>query len=79
MSGWTNVGSILWVRPEHVLTETETAEIAKVYKEKMGWNFPEDFCKDHHGKEQCTEPANKDKIRNDTTPADFLERMAFLG
>jgi len=75
MSGWTNVGSILWVRPEHILTETETAEIAKVYKERMGWNFPEDFCKDHHDKEQCTEPATKDKIRPDTTPADFLERM----
>jgi hypothetical protein len=51
MSGWTNVGSILWVRPEHVLTETEHAEIAKVYKEKMGWNFPEEFCLDHHDKE----------------------------
>jgi hypothetical protein len=61
MSGWTNVGSILWVRPEHVLTETETAEIAKVYKEKMGWNFPDEFCLDHHDKEQCTEPAPKNQ------------------
>jgi hypothetical protein len=51
MSGWTNVGSILWVRPEHTLTDTETAEITKVYKEKMGWNFPEEFCLDHHDKE----------------------------
>jgi len=75
MSGWTNVGSILWVRPEHILTETETAEIAKVYKERMGWNFPEDFCKDHHDKEQCTEPATKDKIRPGTTPANFFERI----
>jgi len=68
MSGWTNVGSILWVRPEHVLTETETAEITKVYKERMGWNFPEDFCKDHHDKEMCTEPASKDGYRTKALP-----------
>jgi hypothetical protein len=64
MSGWTNVGSILWVRPEHVLTETETAEIAKVYKEKMGWNFPDEFCLDNH-ESQCTEP----KAPKNQTPA----------
>ena len=78
MSGWTNVGSILWVRPEHVLTEEETTEIAAVYKQKMGWNFPEDFCKDHHDKEQCAEPTSKDRIRHDQTPANMLERMLFL-
>jgi len=74
MSGWTNVGSILWVRPEHVLTDTENAEIAKVYKERMGSNFPEDFCKDHHDKEQCTEPTSKDRIRHEQTPVNFLEK-----
>jgi hypothetical protein len=55
MSGWTNVGSILWVRPHYTLTETEMTNIAAVYKEKMNWNFPEDFCKDVTG-DQCTEP-----------------------
>jgi len=40
MSGWTNVGSILWVRPKHVLTPEEMTEIATVYKEKLNWNFP---------------------------------------
>jgi hypothetical protein len=78
MSGWTNVGSILWVRPEHVLTETEMSEIAVVYKEKMGWNFPEDFCKDHHGTKQCSEPASADRIRHEETPANLLEKTFFL-
>lgn len=41
MNGWTNVGSILWVRPQVVLTETEMSDIAKVYKKKLNWNFPE--------------------------------------
>lgn len=40
MSGWINVGSILWVRPKHVLTDAEMGEVAKVYKTKMNWNFP---------------------------------------
>jgi len=71
MSGWTNVGSILWVRPEHTLTETETAEIAQVYKERMGWNFPQDFCLDHHDKEQCTEPAPKTHA---SLPGMFLQK-----
>lgn len=45
MSGWINVGSILWVRPKHVLGDDEMKDIADVYKAKMGWNFPDDFCK----------------------------------
>lgn len=49
MSGWTNVGSIVWVRPEIVLSEEENEEIAQVYMKKLGWNFPEDFCVDRHG------------------------------
>lgn len=56
MSGWTNVGSILWVQTGHVLTESEMTEIAAVYKDKMDWNFPEDFCEDKHGPGACTEP-----------------------
>lgn len=67
MSGWTNVGSILWVRPNHVLTDDEKSEIAAVYKAKLGWNFPDEFCKDHHESE-CSEPSNKSKIRNGPTP-----------
>lgn len=58
MSGWTNVGSIVWVRPEHVLTDTEKEEIKDVYKRKLNWNFPEDFCLDKH-ESQCTEPTPK--------------------
>jgi hypothetical protein len=49
MSGWTNVGSIVWVRPETVLTDDEIQEIGQVYKTKLGWNFPNDFCVDRHG------------------------------
>jgi len=55
MSGWTNVGSILWVRPKHVLSSDEMSEIATIYKQKLNWNFPEDFCEDKH-ESQCTEP-----------------------
>lgn len=58
MSGWTNVGSIVWVRPEVVLTETELAEMTQVYKAKLGWNFPDDFCLDKH-ESQCVEPKKK--------------------
>lgn len=49
MSGWTNVGSILWVRPNLKLTDEEMSDIAVVYKSKLNWNFPEDFCQDRHG------------------------------
>jgi len=41
MNGWTNVGSIVWVRPEVVLTQPEMAEIKQVYKAKHNWDFPE--------------------------------------
>jgi len=41
MNGWTNVGSIVWVRPEVVLTQPELAEIKQVYKKKLNWDFPE--------------------------------------
>jgi len=58
MSGWTNVGSIVWVRPEVVLSETELAEMTQVYKAKLGWNFPDDFCLDKH-ESQCVEPKKK--------------------
>lgn len=56
MSGWTNVGSILWVRPNLTLTDQEMSDIATVYKTKLDWNFPGDFCKDKTGSKQCTEP-----------------------
>lgn len=51
MNGWTNVGSILWVRPELTLTGSEMEDIKVVYKNKLNWNFPEQFCKDQHGSE----------------------------
>ena len=55
MMGWTNVGSIVWVRPGHNLTDTENSDIAKVYKEKVGWEY-DDFCYDKHGPEHCDGP-----------------------
>lgn len=48
MMSWINVGSIVWVRPSHVLTEAENAEIRSIYKTKLGWEF-DDFCYDKHG------------------------------
>jgi len=40
MSGWTNVGSILWVRPKHILTDQEMSDIADVYQKKVGLEIP---------------------------------------
>lgn len=53
MQGWTNVGSIVWVKPNHELTDHEMSEIASVYKERLGWNYPDDFCKDITGPDNC--------------------------
>jgi|TARA_B110000285_G_C14608600_1_gene373896 SUMO ligase MMS21 Smc5/6 complex component len=61
MSGWTNVGSIVWVRPEVVLTDDELAEIKSVYQKKLGWNFPEDFCVDRHGPDMCDGPSTVER------------------
>jgi len=47
MMDWIDVGSILWVRPGHVLTDAENAQIKSVYKDKMGWEY-ETFCHDKH-------------------------------
>ena len=56
MSGWTNVGSILWVKPEYTLTDADNEKIADVYMKALGWEYPNDFCYDHHDKEQCVTP-----------------------
>lgn len=76
MSGWTNVGSILWVRPEYTLTDAEMKDIAAVYKAKLGWNFPDEFCNDKHGKAKCTEPDRYNPLnwkKNDELPQTFLQ------
>lgn len=62
MSGWTNVGSILWVKPEYTLSATDMSTLTALYKQKLGWNFPGDFCKDKHGKASCNEPSKYSKI-----------------
>ena len=72
MSGWTNVGSILWVRPHHILTDQEMADIAKVYDEKMGWKFPDEFCNDKH-EDQCTEPSDMAYGQEEVSEHQFLE------
>lgn len=56
MSGWTNVGSIVWVRPEITLTDDELEEMRQTYKGKLDWNFPEDFCVDRHESDLCDKP-----------------------
>jgi hypothetical protein len=55
MMDWIDVGSIVWVRPGHQLSDAENAEIARVYKELLGWDY-EDFCYDTHGSESCRDP-----------------------
>ena len=61
MSGWTNVGSILWVKPEYNLTDADTEKIAEVYMNALGWEYPNDFCYDLHDNEQCETPENNTK------------------
>ena len=60
MGAWTNVGSIVWVRPGVELTEAEVADVAATYQAKLGhlggWDFPQDFCLDRHGPAQCPPP-----------------------
>lgn len=72
MSGWTNVGSILWVRPHHILDEAEMNAISEVYDKKMGWTFPDDFCLDKH-EDQCTEPSSFASEPIEDTDHQFLE------
>ena len=55
MNTWIDVGSIVWVRPGVVLSEKENESIAKVYKEKLGWDYGE-FCFDVHGDANCDGP-----------------------
>lgn len=69
MSGWTNVGSILWVRPDYELTEHEMNDIGRTYKNKLDWNFPKDFCVDRHGDANC-DTGNKSLIEH------FMEERA---
>merc|ERR1711957_502571 len=55
MMDWIDVGSIVWVRPGHELTDAENEAIAAVYKENFDWDY-EDFCYDTHGSESCKDP-----------------------
>ena len=59
MSGWTNVGSILWVKAGYVLTDDDHAVISDVYKKALGWSYPDEFCYDRHGDDQCDGPATE--------------------
>lgn len=83
MSGWTNVGSILWVKPNYTLTDSEMASIKRVYKAKMDWNFPEEFCGDVHGDSQCTTPklgeGGRRHIHHETSTTQDLFSSFFLG
>lgn len=56
MSGWTNVGSIIWVRPDYVLSDHDHSVIAEVYDKALGWKYPDEFCYDRHGDDQCDGP-----------------------
>jgi len=62
MMDWIDVGSIVWVRPGHNLTDAENAEIKSQYKEKMGWEY-DDFCHDVHGPETCRDPSSSKDVR----------------
>jgi len=60
MMDWIDVGSIVWVRPGHKLSDGENAAIKEQYKAKMGWDY-EGFCSTKHGSDNsgsvCRKPA----------------------
>jgi len=66
MMSWIDVGSIVWVRPGHNLTDAENDAIRQQYKTKLGWDY-ESFCYDKHGADNsgsiCRNPAPKEKAR----------------
>lgn len=63
MMDWINVGSIVWVRPGHNLTDEENNAIREQYQTKLGWNY-DDFCYDKHGDDNsgriCRNPSTSD-------------------
>lgn len=69
MMDWINVGSIVWVRPGHKLSDAENAAIKEQYKTKLGWDY-DGFCYDKHGSDNsgsvCRNPA---KSTTETFPA----------
>lgn len=69
MMDWIDVGSIVWVRPGHNLTDVENAAIKEQYKSKLGWDY-DGFCYDKHGSDNsgsiCRNPA---KPNAETFPA----------
>jgi len=70
MMSWTNVGSIVWVRPGHVLTDAENAAIGRLYMDYFGWDYA-DFCYDTHGEENCINPFAADTTTTTTTGSDW--------
>jgi len=52
ISTWTNVASIVWVRPNVTLTQMELDDISDLYGVNLGWEFPKQFCEPQHG-ESC--------------------------
>lgn len=62
MMDWIDVGSIVWVRPGHVLSDLENARIKSVYADRLGWEF-DDFCHDTHDSPEChTAPSVGERI-----------------
>jgi hypothetical protein len=55
MMSWINVGSIVWVRSGHELTDAENQEIAHVYKSKFDIDYST-FCNVRHGNDKCDGP-----------------------
>jgi len=46
---WINVGSIVWVRPDTILSQNELNYISNIYNDTLGWKFPQQFCQTQHG------------------------------
>jgi len=55
MLSWTNVGSIVWVRPGHELTAAEHREVRTLYRERFNMSY-DTFCEVRHGEDECGGP-----------------------
>ena len=63
ISTWTNVGSIVWTRPNVELTNDELNDISNVYNKALGWQFPKQFCQTQHGS-TCPHSSNSNSQKH---------------
>merc|ERR1712083_933657 len=77
MSGWTNVGSIIWVKPGYELVDDDHSKITEVYKNTLGWTYPDDFCFDRHGDDSCDDLLTSTLFNNHSEATHMINQVNF--